>query len=158
MAVSYITKLLNWKQITTIILKINITDSCFLYNKVTKLKTNHNNTSYGNHVSLAVSYITKLLNWKQITTDIACFSNKKSCFLYNKVTKLKTNHNNTSYGNHVSLAVSYITKLLNWKQITTLAQCAYFNEGCFLYNKVTKLKTNHNCCFHGHSLFRLFPI
>ena len=36
-----------------------------------------------------------------------------SCFLYNKVTKLKTNHNRTYKLEKMKKAVSYITKLLN---------------------------------------------
>ena len=35
------------------------------------------------------------------------------CFLYNKVTKLKTNHNWNGRGKGKEVAVSYITKLLN---------------------------------------------
>ena len=37
----------------------------------------------------------------------------KSCFLYNKVTKLKANHNSTVNNLNNQQAVSYITKLLN---------------------------------------------
>ena len=67
----------------------------------------------------AVSYITKLLNWKQITTKLLLVPLFLRCFLYHKVTKLKANHNKAdNYGIAIA-AVSYITKLLNWKQITT---------------------------------------
>ena len=119
---------------------------CFLYNKVTKLKTNHNIWKVTTGWILAVSYITKLLNWKQITTKSVSYLVHICCFLYNKVTKLKTNHN-LCINNWCSVcAVSYITKLLNWKQITTYFNQFGQNEGCFLYNKVTKLKTNHNLC------------
>ena len=38
------------------------TPSCFLYNKVTKLKANHNAYAMEDIVTPAVSYITKLLN------------------------------------------------------------------------------------------------
>ena len=118
-AVSYITKLLNWKQITTTVLVASSVHGCFLYHKVTKLKANHNLQLPFLSSCFAVSYITKLLNWKQITTT---FSNPPTiccCFLYHKVTKLKANHN-CYVGIALLLpAVSYITKLLNWKQITT---------------------------------------
>ena len=117
---------------------------CFLYNKVTKLKTNHNQNIFVRRGFSAVSYITKLLNWKQITTIFAIAILIRSCFLYNKVTKLKTNHNLLGFLISLSLAVSYITKLLNWKQITTGQAIIFLWNGCFLYNKVTKLKTNHN--------------
>ena len=39
-----------------------IMDSCFLYNKVTKLKANHNTLMTPAPMKSAVSYITKLLN------------------------------------------------------------------------------------------------
>ena len=75
----------------------------------------------------AVSYITKLLNWKQITTLDMLISSLMSCFLYHKVTKLKANHNIAHIALKHESAVSYITKLLNWKQITT-----YYKLGiCF---------------------------
>ena len=118
-AVSYITKLLNWKQITTTVLVASSVHGCFLYHKVTKLKANHNLQLPFLSSCFAVSYITKLLNWKQITTT---FSNPPTiccCFLYHKVTKLKANHNVYCIHNAKRWAVSYITKLLNWKQITT---------------------------------------
>ena len=42
------------------------------------------------------------------------YTNKaQGCFLYNKVTKLKTNHNVLSSFFFRNFAVSYITKLLN---------------------------------------------
>ena len=119
LAVSYITKLLNWKQITTSIQQTSSLYSCFLYHKVTKLKANHNNLLHGNSWSFAVSYITKLLNWKQITTGIMIQLRFCRCFLYHKVTKLKANHNYRNWKICRNRAVSYITKLLNWKQITT---------------------------------------
>ena len=40
----------------------NFYNSCFLYNKVTKLKANHNALTEWLQNTLAVSYITKLLN------------------------------------------------------------------------------------------------
>ena len=130
-AVSYITKLLNWKQITTTPVTELLSISCFLYNKVTKLKTNHN--CIVSHLTdfSAVSYITKLLNWKQITTPFIVLISLVSCFLYNKVTKLKTNHNNIWSNILHHLAVSYITKLLNWKQITTLIPEAQYGDSLF---------------------------
>ena len=118
-AVSYITKLLNWKQITTGRFGDKLDKSCFLYNKVTKLKTNHNSCPTLRKMTAAVSYITKLLNWKQITTSWRSLWDRFGCFLYNKVTKLKTNHNRKERPKKREWAVSYITKLLNWKQITT---------------------------------------
>ena len=122
-AVSYITKLLNWKQITTYFGKCPTAISCFLYHKVTKLKANHNSLLYLACKAMAVSYITKLLNWKQITTNAQHVCTTHRCFLYHKVTKLKANHNLNGKTHNLAVAVSYITKLLNWKQITTQKRC-----------------------------------
>ena len=143
-AVSYITKLLNWKQITTGTSLYFSESCCFLYHKVTKLKANHNQTNAPQLWECAVSYITKLLNWKQITTHSFAFRYFACCFLYHKVTKLKANHNCGTVVVFVFVAVSYITKLLNWKQITTGLQASIAKQCCFLYHKVTKLKANHN--------------
>ena len=118
--------------------------SCFLYHKVTKLKANHNCLFVVLTIGVAVSYITKLLNWKQITTVWWVRAVTLRCFLYHKVTKLKANHNHLLQSNLHFVAVSYITKLLNWKQITTNFPIFSKNIGCFLYHKVTKLKANHN--------------
>ena len=143
---------------------------CFLYHKVTKLKANHNRNSLKSLCRGAVSYITKLLNWKQITTQGSYKSRQWCCFLYHKVTKLKANHNmllifflrlpgcflyhkvtklKANHNTHTRVcvcvcAVSYITKLLNWKQITTKTYQSDIFNSCFLYHKVTKLKANHN--------------
>ena len=71
---------------------------------------------------------------------------------------MKANHN-TEYADDVSIqAVSYITKLLNWKQITTLIKLVLTEGGCFLYNKVTKLKANHNYQVKIFKEAALFPI
>ena len=86
------------------------------------MKANHNQKKKIQKIQKAVSYITKLLNWKQITTKIQFIQKKIRCFLYNKVTKLKANHNEEVSKISEEFAVSYITKLLNWKQITTISE------------------------------------
>ena len=131
---------------------------CFLYHKVTKLKANHNLFLLVFLVLPAVSYITKLLNWKQITTSACSGFILRSCFLYHKVTKLKANHNE-ELGMYLPYnAVSYITKLLNWKQITTNRSRWFHVMCCFLYHKVTKLKANHNVQQPVLVQLLLFPI
>ena len=131
---------------------------CFLYHKVTKLKANHNIAPPTIDNIIAVSYITKLLNWKQITTPDHGFCLLYCCFLYHKVTKLKANHNMNQTVVLLLDAVSYITKLLNWKQITTLFFRPTTYCRCFLYHKVTKLKANHNSWIVNISATMLFPI
>ena len=157
-AVSYITKLLNWKQITTTVLVASSVHGCFLYHKVTKLKANHNLQLPFLSSCFAVSYITKLLNWKQITTTVLVASSVHGCFLYHKVTKLKANHNLQLPFLSSCFAVSYITKLLNWKQITTTFSNPPTICCCFLYHKVTKLKANHNWIAQVKYRYTLFPI
>ena len=67
----------------------------------------------------AVSYITKVLKWEQITTVVDMESILKSCFLYYKGTKMRANHNGIPVKRIYKPAVSYITKVLKWEQITT---------------------------------------
>ena len=118
-AVPYGAKLLNWKQITTLLHKTSLLCCCSLWSKVTKLKANHNEKDLKNYDDKAVPYGAKLLNWKQITTNSPLITCKPSCSLWSKVTKLKANHNGASARHFNRLAVPYGAKLLNWKQITT---------------------------------------
>ena len=68
-AVSNGSKLLKWKQITTAIPIKRYTFSCFQWLKVTKMKANHNEFVDGEKIKAAVSNGSKLLKWKQITTE-----------------------------------------------------------------------------------------
>ena len=118
-AVSYITKVLKWEQITTVDLIITFKECCFLYYKGTKMRANHNRKKITNKLDVAVSYITKVLKWEQITTTLAFGLLLSCCFLYYKGTKMRANHNDMIQGCKGNTAVSYITKVLKWEQITT---------------------------------------
>ena len=60
----------------------------------------------------AVSYITKVLKWEQITTARQILFPAKRCFLYYKGTKMRANHNLSSFQDLMQHAVSYITKVI----------------------------------------------
>ena len=119
LAVSNGSKILKWKQITTTVpslstisccfqwfkdtkMKANhnkgglqgyALSSCFQWFKDTKMKANHNITGRHNDQTAAVSNGSKILKWKQITTEISMAAIDPSCFQWFKDTKMKANHN-----------------------------------------------------------------
>ena len=114
-----ITKVLNWKLITTID-DIHIDgDSCTSYYEGTELKANHNSIFLYVLVSSVVLAITKVLNWKLITTTVSTKAIRAGCTSYYEGTELKANHNKVVTDEIVALVVLAITKVLNWKLITT---------------------------------------
>ena len=98
---------------------ISFRNDCFRYFKDTKLKANHNFSWMNNSPAKTVSDILKILNWKQITTETWIRCSRCYCFRYFKDTKLKANHNLRWHVGTRSITVSDISKILNWKQITT---------------------------------------
>ena len=117
--VSSTTKIVKWKQITT---ENNIFLSekgCFQYDKDSKMKANHNCLSSTFYVPLVVSSTTKIVKWKQITTNVKQKIDMCSCFQYDKDSKMKANHNYIYWSCHEWLVVSSTTKIVKWKQITT---------------------------------------
>ena len=143
-AVPYWTKILNWKQITTGSPATRSIRCCSLLDKDTKLKANHNKQTSNPGGHLAVPYWTKILNWKQITTHGSAFISLQGCSLLDKDTKLKANHNYSTVFSWRCQAVPYWTKILNWKQITTMKNIHQQIQRCSLLDKDTKLKANHN--------------
>ena len=105
-AVSNGSKILKWKQITTIITCFNCYYCCFQWFKDTKMKANHNDEPY----------------WCNTLW---------SCFQWFKDTKMKANHNVPSAISNRGLAVSNGSKILKWKQITTPNAKSYLVEGLF---------------------------
>ena len=119
-AVSNGSKIGKWKQITT---KKRVTLrwlSCFQWFKDTKMKANHNNTVFTHFPGLAVSNGSKILKWKQITTNQYSGLSERGCFQWFKDTKMKANHNRRPVLERWNPAVSNGSKILKWKQITTL--------------------------------------
>ena len=95
-AVSNGSKILKWKQITTIFATRRSTKSCFQWFKDTKMKANHNCKSVTRLLYTAVSNGSKILKWKQITTTLYTAFISKCCFQWFKDTKMKANHNKCS--------------------------------------------------------------
>ena len=119
-------------------------EGCFQWLKVTKMKANHNEHYCILPHDLAVSNGSKLLKWKQITTQPWRYPYQKSCFPWLQGTKMKANHNNRFIFIWETTAVSNGSKLLKWKQITTIAPTHPAFVCCFQWLKVTKMKANHN--------------
>ena len=119
MVVSNGSKILIWKQITTLWLQINFITRCFQWFKDTNLKANHNMKVKILMRKLVVSNGSKILIWKQITTDQSKEYQELSCFQWFKDTNLKANHNNPAQEHLLDSVVSNGSKILIWKQITT---------------------------------------
>ena len=118
--------------------------NCFLWFKDTKMKANHNCSLWLAPSCNTVSYGSKILKWKQITTKWLFFEYKYYCFLWFKDTKMKANHNCWGCFCTLFATVSYGSKILKWKQITTGASMDEIIIYCFLWFKDTKMKANHN--------------
>ena len=118
-AVSNGSKILKWKQITTIKHQHSHRFRCFQWFKDTKMKANHNRRRRRYWCFVAVSNGSKILKWKQITTYTPRYAEYKSCFQWFKDTKMKANHNKSMDVLSVCCAVSNGSKILKWKQITT---------------------------------------
>ena len=67
--VFYGSKILKWKQITTRIRLSKKAKDCFLWFKDTKMKANHNLLLFVVCSLMTVFYGSKILKWKQITTE-----------------------------------------------------------------------------------------
>ena len=133
LVVSNGSKILIWKQITTIIQYYWKHNSCFQWFKDTNLKANHNCNGLSGTTITVVSNGSKILIWKQITTNAAFF-------------------------NELAKVVSNGSKILIWKQITTQDEHLRKPGGCFQWFKDTNLKANHNTDSMTKDFKRLFPM
>ena len=123
-----------------------------------------------NNRTFTVSNGSKILKWKQITTNPYRVEITCNCFQWFKDTKMKANHNTKVNANTVRFTVSNGSKILKWKQITTpngintgaiptvsngskilkwkqiTTLCWYVPRfrNCFQWFKDTKMKANHN--------------
>ena len=131
--------------------------SCFRYHKGTDFQANHNMASNSAVSSIVVLDTTKVLIFKQITTKVmfllkinCCFRYHKgtdfqanhnnssiklnklrSCFRYHKGTDFQANHNLASSMNNLCLVVLDTTKVLIFKQITTVLKLLAFTASLF---------------------------
>ena len=108
------------------------------------MKANHNSQRKAVQKSLTVFYGSKILKWKQITTHCRGLIHYCNCFLWFKDTKMKANHNYSVSINMEKMTVFYGSKILKWKQITTVGCTLRWKPDCFLWFKDTKMKANHN--------------
>ena len=118
--VSNDSKILKWKQITTARQRMKHKECCFQWFKDTKMKANHNIFYNYSTNLLVVSNDSKILKWKQITTCITIQGFQWSCFQWFKDTKMKANHSCRAHSTCRTNVVSNDSKILKWKQITTL--------------------------------------
>ena len=137
-------KILNWKQITTVFKQFSLFSGCVQWFKDTKLKANHNMSLIFIPIPVVVSNGSKILNWKQITTEKDFQEDGDRCVQWFKDTKLKANHNLSMVTFSFPSVVSNGSKILNWKQITTSPSSAKIQSRCVQWFKDTKLKANHN--------------
>ena len=100
------------------------------------------------NASIVVSNGSKILIWKQITTNGSLPGSAFGCFQWFKDTNLKANHNFLGYRFLFFGVVSNGSKILIWKQITTRSIMCKIEGGCFQWFKDTNLKANHNRCRH----------
>ena len=149
-------KILIWKQITTIFNIINPPKCCFQWFKDTNLKANHNVRRNCLLLRLVVSNGSKILIWKQITTKRDGWNQYISCFQWFKDTNLKANHNYYWLFLFYLLVVSNGSKILIWKQITTLEHNDGYRIRCFQWFKDTNLKANHNA--KSNQVFRAIVV
>ena len=117
---------------------------CFQWFKDTNLKANHNRMYYQRFPELVVFNGSKILIWKQITTATNEARNKVRCFQWFKDTNLKANHNHLFWLKRSPLVVFNGSKILIWKQITTVISIFSIFASCFQWFKDTNLKANHN--------------
>ena len=113
-------KILIWKQITTPSVESFHIQSCIQWFKDTNLKANHNFVLLIILIFIAVFNGSKILIWKQITTTFRSSTSIRSCIQWFKDTNLKANHNLMLRIQKYLYAVFNGSKILIWKQITTM--------------------------------------
>ena len=112
-------KILIWKQITTLNCYLRISYNCSQWFKDTNLKANHNLLQVLVYRLLIVPNGSKILIWKQITTQSAASVRFTNCSQWFKDTNLKANHNSIVRTFTPFPIVPNGSKILIWKQITT---------------------------------------
>ena len=86
----------------------------------------------------------KILIWKQITTQSISRTVFTDCSQWFKDTNLKANHNYKASFYILDNIVPNGSKILIWKQITTARFNASIDSYCSQWFKDTNLKANHN--------------
>ena len=117
---------------------------CFRYHKGTDFQANHNCRKVPLSWRSVVLDTTKVLIFKQITTRPKGGSTSKRCFRYHKGTDFQANHNKNKKVDKSSNVVLDTTKVLIFKQITTIRRWFSRIKRCFRYHKGTDFQANHN--------------
>ena len=125
------TKVLIFKQITTTYDLFCLLVCCFRYHKGTDFQANHNYNNTTIQQYWVVLDTTKVLIFKQITTGGKETFLVKCCFRYHKGTDFQANHNFLVHKTYVALVVLDTTKVLIFKQITTLTGLFEVANGLF---------------------------
>ena len=123
---------------------LHAADSCIQWFKDTNLKANHNSRIRHGKWVWAVFNGSKILIWKQITTNYNNEDYSLGCIQWFKDTNLKANHNSRIRHGKWVWAVFNGSKILIWKQITTLSLPDRYCHRCIQWFKDTNLKANHN--------------
>ena len=118
-------KILIWKQITTVSSYFSWRYGCIQWLKDTNLKANHNSVCIFLLILLAVFNGSKILIWKQITTFSRRVITLFRCIQWLKDTNLKANHNHSLLLRVDVSAVFNGSKILIWKQITTVGSLLF---------------------------------
>ena len=118
--------------------------SCIQWFKDTNLKANHNRIKCLTPWLHAVFNGSKILIWKQITTLKRQHFTRTRCIQWFKDTNLKANHNSFDVLSLRRGAVFNGSKILIWKQITTILRTLFLMLSCIQWFKDTNLKANHN--------------
>ena len=124
-------KILIWKQITTIFRHVSFYNHCSQWFKDTNLKANHNDWRTFYCCPQIVPNGSKILIWKQITTYFDLYLVLFYCSQWFKDTNLKANHNNWHNLFLLFVIVPNGSKILIWKQITTKFKRCFFGQLLF---------------------------
>ena len=105
-----------------------------------------------------VFYLTKILIWKQFTTRLQRLRHLN--WLFSILQRYSFESNSQQFIlRYVGVSVVfYLTKILIWKQFTTLCRHCVATVCCFLSYKDTHLKAIHNSNIVSHITFLLFSI
>ena len=117
------TKILIWKQFTTSAIVGFFIIGCVWRHKDINLKAIHNQVRLNRRYPPVVSDDTKILIWKQFTTNTTKSDDMDGCVWRHKDINLKAIHNRYSTFYRYSSVVSDDTKILIWKQFTTQRSC-----------------------------------
>ena len=154
-------KILIWKQITTVKGATPALWNCSQWFKDTNLKANHNIIIYTFNNQQIVPNGSKILIWKQITTKRLRTKLDRHCSQWFKDTNLKANHNCVRQGLKRKSIVPNGSKILIWKQITTICEVVFCCDNCSQWFKDTNLKANHNSAgwlFFNFYCFQWFKV